>query len=254
MESPKAPAAYDEIGRDYARTRLPEPSFARAIEEALVGCSSILNVGAGTGSYEPASTVVAAEPSMGMIRQRPSGSAPAIRAAAEHLPLADASVDAALAVLTIHHWASVEAGMSELCRVTRDRLVILTADIEPWRKFWLVDEYFPAILRMDEERIPSIGALSAWVEDPSVRILPVPTDCADGFTGAYWSRPEAYLDATTRAGMSGFQVMNEGALAGGLTQLQGDLLDGTWDRNHGALRDRSRIDLGYRLLTGRPRA
>ena len=247
-----AASAYDAIGGGYAATRHEEPTIDAAIREATAGCSSIVNVGAGAGSYEPASTVAAVEPSLTMTRQRPRGSAPAIRAVAEYLPLTDDAVAGALGVLTVHHWDSVKHGMAELRRVSRDRIVLLTADIDRWRSFWLVDRYFPSILRLDEQRIPRIETLSAEVARPLLRSVPIPANCRDGFTGAFWSRPEAYLEPAIRAGMSGFQVMDPSDLRDGLERLRRDLGSGKWDEEFGYLRTQESLDLGYRLLVGAP--
>ena len=137
---------YDEIGRSYTVTRRPDPRIARAIDTALGDARSVVNVGAGAGSYEPSHLrVTAVEPSPAMIRQRPSAAAPVVRAVAEHLPFADTSFDAALAVLTLHHWTDRAGGLAELARVARRRVVILTWDPSCRDLFWLTTEYFPAI-------------------------------------------------------------------------------------------------------------
>jgi SAM-dependent methyltransferase len=194
---------YDRIGRGYARTRRPDPRIAAAIGRALEGCASLVNVGAGAGSYEPADRrVVAVEPSATMIRQRPAGAAEVVRGVAERLPLADAAVDGALAVLTAHHWRDLRRGLAEMRRVARRRVVVLTWDQPVFEDFWLVREYLPGILEVDRPRALAIAEVAAALEASEVLTLPIPHDCADGFLGAFWRRPEAYLDPGVRAGMS----------------------------------------------------
>ena len=237
---------YDEIGRGYSDYRRPDPRVAAAIRDALGDAESVVNVGAGTGSYEPAHCeVVAVEPSIGMIRQRPVGAAPAVQAAAEELPFGDGAFDAALAVLTLHHWTDRARGLAELARVARKRVAILTWDPQS-RGFWLVDDYFPGILEVDRAILPALGELRQVLGPIEVREVPVPHDCSDGFLGAYWRRPEAYLDAGARAAISTFQRI--GDLEPGLQRLRRDLDDGRWHERNGALLERDELDLGYRLV------
>lgn len=202
-------------------------------------------MGAGTGSYEPEGRrLVAVEPSLTMIRQRACGAAPALRAHAAALPFRDASFDAALAVLTVHHWPDRAGGVAELVRVARRRVVVFTHENAP-EGFWLED-YFPAIFRghwpatSDAVR----RALGRFTE----LAVPIPRDCRDGFLGAYWARPEAYFDAGVRRAISGFAKLSREELAEGLARLRADLDAGAWQRRHGALLAREALDLGYRLL------
>jgi SAM-dependent methyltransferase len=244
---------YDAIGRSYAVTRRPDARIARAIREALGDARAVVNVGAGAGSYEPADLgVVAVEPSLEMIRQRPRGAAPVVQAVAERLPLADASVDAALAVLTVHHWKDRAAGLAELARVARRRVVILTWDPAFRRGFWLTDEYLPAIVDLDVPRFPSMEEIARSLGWMDVRPLPVPHDCEDGFLGAFWRRPHAYLDPGVRRAMSGFAQLPPAALEAGLARLAADLASGRWDARFGGLRHQDGIDLGYRLIVAEP--
>ncbi|WP_338757736.1 methyltransferase domain-containing protein [Nocardia vulneris] len=240
---------YDTTGRTYAATRQPDPRIAAAINASLAGMASIVNIGAGTGSYEPGGTVLAVEPSRVMIAQRPSGAAAAVRAAAEQLPIRTGAVDAALAVLTIHHWTDLERGIAEMIRVARRRIVILTWDHSVFRQFWLVRDYLPAAAATDARLAVPLARLTAQLENFVVQPVPVPHDCVDGFGGAYWRRPEAYLDETVRAGISMLALTPEPQLRAGLSRLRRDLTDGSWSARYADLLDRPHLDLGYRLVT-----
>jgi SAM-dependent methyltransferase len=204
-------------------------------------------VGAGAGSYEPRDRkVVAVEPSLTMVRQRAADSAPAVRAVASALPFRDASFDAALAVLTLHHWPDRARGLAELARAARRRVVILTHDPDA-DGFWLED-YFPELFLISRRILPSLEELRRALGRATVTDVPVPHDCSDGFQGAYWCRPEAYLDAGVRSAISSFAKLTRAELVDGLARLRDDLASGEWERRHGALRGREALDLGYRLL------
>lgn len=251
-------ALYDRIGRSYARFRQPDLRIAAAIEMALGDAVSVVNVGAGSGSYEPGTTmqqgsmrweVTAVEPSEVMIRQRPAGAAACVQASAESLPLESNSVDAAMSVLSMHHWSDQERGLREMARVARRRLVLLTwvPDVAP---FWLTDEYFPEIAAYDRTIFPSAPALAAMlgrVAGPA-RLMPVPIphDCIDGFLCAYWRRPEAYLDPDRRSVISSFARIDAAA---GLSALAADLASGRWRERHPGLLGRESLDVGYRLVS-----
>jgi SAM-dependent methyltransferase len=240
---------YDQIGVNYRSYRRPDHRIAAAIVDALGPARTVLNVGAGAGSYEPTDRrVLAVEPSPEMIRQRPPGAAPVVQASATALPFADGSFDATLAVLTVHHWPDRARGLAELRRVARDRAVIVTweADVAP---FWLVDEYFPELLTIDRSIFEPIDALRRMLGPIEVRPVAVPHDCVDGFLGAYWRRPEAYLDPAVRGAMSTFTKI--GDVEPGVERLRRDLADGTWRRRHGELLGRESLDLGYRLIVAR---
>jgi SAM-dependent methyltransferase len=237
---------YDRIGTGYAAYRRPDPRIAKRIVAALGDARSVVNVGAGTGSYEPADrAVVAVEPSAEMVRQRAGTAAPAVRGGAERLPLRDRSVDAALAVLTIHHWTDWRRGLAEMRRVARDRVVILTWE-PAHHGFWLVQEYFPEIVAMDRETFPTFAEMERVLGPIDVRPVPVPADCSDGFLGAYWRRPATYLDAGARGAISAFAKL-QGADAT-LARLRADLADGSWERRHGHLLELPELDIGYRLI------
>ena len=204
-------------------------------------------MGAGAGSYEPRDRkLVAVELSEVMIRQRPAEAGPAVRASAMDLPFADDRFDASLAILTLHHWPDFRRGLDELRRVARDRVVVLTFDTAVGG-FWLMD-YFPDILELDRQTMPPLADVAERLGGARVQGVPVPHDCTDGFLGAYWRRPHAYLEAEVRAAMSAFPRIR--GVAEGVERLRADLASGEWERRYGALLDRTEIDLGYRLVVG----
>jgi len=239
------PPLYDTIGIDYARLRRPDPRIAARIHAALGDAQTVLNVGAGAGSYEPADrAVTAVEPSARMIAQRPPGSAPAVQASAEELPFPDKSFDAAMTVLSVHHWANRRRGLAEMRRVARGPVVVLTFDPEV-RYFWLAD-YIPALAALDQGTMPTLGELAAWLDPVTVSPVPVPHDCTDGFLCAYWRRPEAYLDAKVRAAISSFAKL--GDVAPALDRLARDIKTGDWAGRHSDLLELDECDCGYRLV------
>jgi SAM-dependent methyltransferase len=208
-----------------------------------------VNVGAGAGSYEPADRfVVAVEPAMTMIRQRRAGSAPVVQAVAAELPFRDDGFAGALAILTVHHWPDRVRGLDELARVARGRVVVVTWDPST-SGFWLVDDYFPDLVDIDRRIFPTIEDFRRVLGRVEVHPLPIPHDCLDGFLGAYWRRPHAYLDAGARRAISTFTKLHDvGGDLEGLARLRRDLDDGTWARRYGHLLDRSEMDLGYRIV------
>jgi len=241
-------AIYDTIGRGYARQRRPDPRIAVRLHDALGPARSVLNVGAGAGSYEPPDRrVVAVEPSEVMLAQRPPNAAPAVLARAEALPFPDLAFDATMAVLTLHHWTDRARGLAECARVARQRVVLLTWDPAA-DAFWLLQEYLPAFVEVDRRQFPPMAAYAeafGAATRVEVATMPVPRDCVDGFLGAYWARPAAYLDPAVRAGISSF------ALPGaepGLERLRADLATGAWHARHGHLLATDALDLGYRLV------
>jgi SAM-dependent methyltransferase len=243
------PALYDNIGRNYSGRRQSDPRIGSAIQEALADCGSVLNVGAGTGSYEPRShAIVAVEPSRTMIEQRPEGAAPAIQARAEALPFRNASFDAVLAILTVHHWSDQAKGLSECARVARSKVVILTNDFEVCAKFWLFD-YVPELLRADRYLFPPIARFEEAFGLVESVAVPIPADCRDGFLGAYWKRPSAYLDRAVRESISTFSKI--GDVSSHLQKLRADIESGAWEQRYSRLRDLSSLDLGYRLIIAR---
>jgi hypothetical protein len=241
---------YDAIGRTYAAARRPDPSIAAAIAAAVGTCARVANIGAGTGSYESPQTIVAVEPSRVMIEQRPLGSAPVAQATAERLPLRDDCVDAAMALMTVHHWKDLAAGIAEMKRIATERLVVFTWDADCTQHYWLLREYFPAAAEIDHAYAIPIDRLTELLGNSTVvDHVPVPHDCADGFGAAYWRRPEGYLDPTVRAGMSFFARFETAELEPGLVALAADLESGRWHERHGDLLELDALDLGYCVLT-----
>jgi Methyltransferase domain len=239
---------YDAIGATYATTRAPDPRIGALIGTALGDARSVINVGAGTGSYEPSQTVLAVEPSSVMIRQRPAGAAPVVQARAEALPIADGAAEAAMALLTVHHWANLDAGVAELRRVARRRIVVLTWDQLVFREFWLLSEYLLDVAAFEDVRAVPVDRLAGLLGGAKIVPVPVPHDCTDGFAAAYWRRPEAYLDPVVRAGISMFAQADDEMLRPGLDRLAADLESGRWRRRRSDLLARQTLDAGYRLL------
>jgi SAM-dependent methyltransferase len=243
------------MGIGYRVVRQPEPRIAARIEAALGDARSVLNVGAGTGSYEPADRqVTAVEPSQTMIDQRPPGSAPVVQGIAEDLPFEDDSFDAAMAIITIHHWSDVSTGLAELVRVARQRIVVLTFDAGPARDLWLIRDYFPSALDYHASAMPPIEELAAMLPDPSVEPVPVPNGCSDGFFLALWDRPEMHLDPNVRRASSCWHQMPEPEVEQGLALLRADLESGRWDERNGHLRTQAELDVGLRLVTTESRS
>ena len=249
---PQKTQVYDQIGRGYVRARQPDPRIARMIHSALGDARTVLNVGAGTGSYEPVDRqVVAVEPSQAMIRQRRTGTVPVICAVAEHLPFFEAVFDASLAVLTMHHWQDRRAGLAELRRVTRHRIIIYTWDPACYDAFWLGAHYLPEVRDLDLPRFPSMDEFARCLGEVESHPVPIPHDCVDGFLGAYWRRPAAYLDPHVRRAMSGLAQLPQKIVEVAMTRLADDLRSGRWDEQFGWLRKLESIDLGYRLIIAR---
>lgn len=237
---------YDAIGRTYSSTRQEDPRIAGQIH-AAVGDGRVLNVGAGTGSYEPPGrTIAAVEPSAQMIGQRSADRAPAVQARAESLPFADGSFDVAMAVLTIHHWTDPAAGLDELARVA-GRQVVFFFESSVAHRFWAID-YFPAARDLPTETdTPGEAFVREHLDVVEVQTVPVPKDCRDGFGTAFWARPEAYADPRVQAGMSWLALLPESQRRSGGERLLADLASGEWDRRHGHLRERGSFDGGYRI-------
>lgn len=264
---------YDTIGQTYSRFRQPDPRIASALDAALGDAASVVNIGAGAGSYEPRNrTVIAVEPSEVMIRQRSSDLAPCLQGSAESLPLETASVDAAMAILSAHHWSDLERGFREMARVARRRAILLTwvpPDVaapsldagrtEPSSAgnprtnpapFWLTEDYFPEILAHDRTIFPSTAALTAMLERTigpvRMQTLPIPHDCIDGMLAAYWRRPECYLSAERRSAISSFTRIDAES---GLARLRADLASGRWAQRNRHLLSLDALDAGYRIVT-----
>lgn len=248
---------YDRLGHGYSRQRRADPRIAARINAALGETQTVVNVGAGAGSYEPRDRyVLAIEPSRTMRVQRPPQLPPAIDARAESLPLDDAAVDAAMAILTVHHWDDPIAGLIEMRRVVRGTVLVLTFDINRLAEFWLIRDYLPEVLDDDLRRFPAIEQIANAVGDASIETVPVPRDCIDGFFEAFYNRPERYLDPAVRAAQSAWPRLPTGAEQRALAALSEDLESGTWDERHGHLRQQGDYDGGLRLIVAnspRPR-
>ncbi|HEY7145262.1 MAG TPA: class I SAM-dependent methyltransferase [Streptosporangiaceae bacterium] len=240
---------YDTIGATYTVTRRTEPRIAARIWAALGDARTVVNVGAGTGSYEPPGRdVTAVEPSALMRAQRPAGAAPCVAAAAESLPFEDQSFDAAMAVSTVHHWKDPAAGLREMRRVAR-RVVVFTHDASDtgWRhKFWLTRDYLPEIADLVAGR-PPVTELARAIGARTEPVL-IPWDCADGFFEAYWRRPEAYLDDQVRRGVSVWARVGPEAEQRAVRSLRDDLASGRWAERNRDLLDLEAAELGLRLL------
>ncbi len=243
---------YETHGRTYTRFRQSDPRVAERIRLALGDARTVVNVGAGAGSYEPRDRwVLAIEPSATMRAQRPVDGAPAIAARAEALPLDDDAVDAAMACVTIHHWEPAEAGLAEMRRVARSRVVVFTFDLgglPAWQQDYLADA-----LAIERPRFPSLGTI-AQVLGGRVRVehVPTPGECVDGFFEAFWRRPEALLDPEVRASQSIWTLLEPGVEQRIVDRLREDLASGAWDAQHGHLRGLTNYDGALRLVIAEP--
>jgi SAM-dependent methyltransferase len=243
---------YERHGRTYARHRRADPRIAARIHAALGGARTVLNVGAGAGSYEPEDRwVLAVEPSATMRAQRPPGAPPVIAARAEALPLDDGAVDAAMACVTIHHWDPPAAGLAELRRVARGPVVVLTFDLDDlpaWQQ-----EHLAEGLAIERPRFPALADVAAALGGRTrVEPIPTPGDCTDGFFEAFWRRPEALLDPSVRASQSMWALLGEGVEDRIVARLRGALASGAWDAEHGHLRAQDSDDGALRLVISEP--
>ena len=233
--------AYDRIGRSYSTFRASDPDIGTVIRAALDGAERVVNVGAGTGSYELlAPQCTAVEPSTTMIAQRPPDSAAVVQATAEQLPFPSGSYDAAMALLTIHHWIDLDRGLTELRRVAR-RVVILTFDAEVHDAFWLFAHYLPEATMSPSQRPPQPADIAARLGHARVEVVPVPPHCQDGFTLAYWQRPSAYLDPAVRACCSSFADLAPDLVESRMRGLAADLDSGRWKASHADLLGATRL-------------
>jgi SAM-dependent methyltransferase len=239
---------YDTIGVNYSELRKPDTRIVAEIDAALGSARTVLNVGAGAGSYEPSDRqVTALEPSIEMIRQRSAPADLIVQGRAEELPFDDDSFDASMAILTVHHWSDQAKGLAEMRRVTRGPVVILTYD-PSFRGFWLAD-YFPALISLDEAQMPPLRDYERWLGPVRISPVRIPHDCTDGFLCAYWRRPAAYLDPGIRAAISSFWMV--GDVTEPLSMLKSDLESGAWADRHSELLNLEAYDCGYRLVVAR---
>ncbi len=246
---------YDRIGQGYTRTRREDPRFRALIHAALADARTVVNVGAGAGAYEPADRhVIAVEPSDVMAAQRPRELAPAIPASAGNLPLRDRSVDAAMTVLSVHHWdEEQEAGVRELRRVSRGPVVILTYDPVVSASMWLMAEYLREVAELDLRIFPPPQQLAKWLGgDVRIDEVSIPRDTPDWMLGSFWAHPERVLDADARAATSGFARMPVEVVDRVVAEVSRDLMSGRWDSRHGHLRTLDALDVGLRLVVATP--
>jgi len=237
---------YEEIGRGYAHARRPEPSIAAVLDQALADAESVINVGAGAGSYEPEDRcVLAIEPAAQMRAQRPDSAAACIAGSAEHLPVPDASFGAAMAVYTDFHWSDRRRGIDEMRRVSRQRIVILTVDRGVSAEYWLFRDYFPSA---NELFAPIESLLSLLPTEARVSSVPIPHDCSDGFVHAFWKRPYMLLDPGVHGTMAAFAGLAPGEKTEGLDRLRVDLDSGQWNNRNQELAKLDLLDLGHRLV------
>ena len=240
-------AIYDKIGTSYSVTRRTDPIIAQQLYAELEGATRIVNIGAGTGSYEPDDIpLVAVEPSAQMIAQRPPGAHPVELAFAEKLPFEDNSFSHAMTVLSMHHWTDRAQAFQEINRVATNKFIAITWDpaAEP---FWLTRDYFPAIYETDKRIFPSLAELSDYFADIIVKPLLIPGNCEDGLLAAFWKRPDAYLSDQVRQSTSAFAQLPN--LAEGVRKLSDDLASGAWARKNEAVLNLPALDVGYRLIT-----
>ena len=244
---------YERHGQGYRLQRRTDPRLAALIHAALGPARTVLNVGAGAGSYEPADRyVVAVEPSAAMRAQRGRQLAPAVIATAERLPFDDGAFDAAMATITVHQWADPVLGLRELRRVTAGPVVVLSFDGDALDRFWLA-EYAPELIQAERRRYPAIDTIVTLLGgSTSVHTVPIPIDCIDGFTEAFYARPERLLDPTVRAAQSAWHFVAPAAQVRAIDSLRADLASGEWDRRFGALRTQPEFEGSLRLLVSQP--
>jgi SAM-dependent methyltransferase len=245
---------YERHGQGYSIRRRTDPRIAQLVHEALGTATTVVNVGAGAGSYEPTDRYVAAvEPSASMRSQRPGHLAPAIDGVAEQLPFDDESFDAAMATVTIHQWSDTMRGLAEMRRVSRGPVVILTFDGDALDRFWLAD-YVPELIEAERGRYPAIAdVLGAVGGTGRVHTVEIPIDCADGFTEAFYARPEQFLDSDVRRSQSAWGFVSAEAEARAVDQLGADIESGAWEARHGHLRAQPTFEGSLRLIVAEPR-
>ncbi len=242
---------YDALAVDYQAYRIPDQRILEKINAQLEDAESVLNVGAGTGSYEPTHCrVVALEPSHEMITKRSNGNTDTILGSAEIIPFQDNEFDIAMGILTIHHWQNISHGLAEMKRVAKKKVVLLTW-IDDSPRFWLQD-YLSEMRDIDRQFFPTLKELEAYLGNIKVEVVEIPEDCTDGFMCAYWKRPSAYLDHGVRTAISTFSRMKN--YETGLARLKNDLESGKWKSRYGKLLETSNLDLGYRLVVSEKNA
>jgi len=244
---------YEAHGAGYAAIRRPDPRIEAMVHAALGQARTVLNVGAGAGSYEPADRhVIALEPAAAMRAQRAPGRVPAITGFAEALPLDDDAVDAVMAVMTVHQWSDLDRGLAELRRVSRGPVVVIAGDGPSLPRYWLND-YAPDLIAAEQRRYPPVEHIAARTgARAEVQAIPIPLDCTDGFTEAFYGRPERLMDPAVRKAQSSWGFAPEGTEARFVESLSADLASGRWDARHGHLRTQASFESSMRLIVGWP--
>ena len=243
---------YDKIGVGYTNTRQEDPELYNLILEKLGDAKSVINVGAGTGSYEPKDReVIAIEPSEVMIQQRKENAAKAIKATSQDIPLEDNSYDAAMTVLSIHHWhPDQEKGIREMCRVARNKIVIVTFDSKVCQEMWLMKDYMPEVAGVDEESMTPPEKICEWLgPNAEIEVVPTKKDTPDWHFMSFWAHPERVFDPAARAGTSGFSRQPDEVINRVIEELKRDLDSGEWDKKYGELRTLAEYDAGLRIIT-----
>jgi SAM-dependent methyltransferase len=241
---------YDQLGQKYSGYRQTDPRIADFVNKALGDAKTVLNVGAGAGSYEPADKyVVAVEPSVVMRSQRmKNNKVPAINAKADNLPFDDNSFDASMAMVTVHHWPDIDQGLKELRRVTKNQVIIMTFDPEQLDNFWNTD-YFPELIEVERARYPTIDFIKKSLGgNCEVIPIPVPLDCSDGFQEAFYGRPEAFLEKEVRLAQSAWGFLKDGLEDELVKRLSTDLESGAWDKKYGHYRTEPTFTCALRLI------
>jgi len=236
---------YNQLAEQYKEYRKPDPRIAARIWNHTKASIRVLNVGAGRGAYEPENCeVIAIDPSREMIASRNNSATRVLQGQAENLPFEDDEFDVSMAILTIHHWSDIQAGLREMSRVTKQKLVLLT-----WvgysGNFWLED-YLPEIRGVDEKLFPSLSDLTNYLGEISVEDVDIPHDCTDGFMCAYWRRPESYLNPGIRKAISTFSRIPD--VSTRLEALRVDIANDAWNEKYSYLLNKEFLDLGYRLV------
>ncbi len=242
-------AKYDKIGVNYAKKRKSDPKVAAQIFKRLEGAERIINIGAGSGSYEPDHVnLVAVEPSIEMINQRNPNAHPVIQGSAESLPFPDNSFTHALTILSMHHWQNRELAFKEINRVATERFVAVSWNPDS-KPFWLTRDYFPEIIELDKKIFPTAEEIAGHFDDVEVNPLLIPEDCMDGFLAAYWKRPSAYLDVSVRNSISTFSKLPN--ISNNLAKLESDIKSNKWFDTNKSILDKSSLDAGYIIITGK---
>jgi len=242
---------YDKIGINYATKRQTDPRLASQILQKLQGATRIINIGAGSGSYEPENIdLIAVEPSQEMIKQRSTNAHPVVQASAESLPFEDNSFSHALTILSMHHWTDRSKAFQEINRVTTDKFIALSWNPKS-KAFWLTRNYFPEIIEWDKNNFPTKQEFEKYFDDVNISPLLIPSDCRDGFLAAYWKRPEAYLDINVRNSISSFSKLEN--IGEWLKRLEADISSGKWHEDNKDILNEENLDAGYIIISAKIR-